>query len=109
MSRSLQIALPKTKFYNVAVSRNIQQGELGRAKFYSYHKRFETVADYVPKTFNCEPSYDSKGYEYMLKYGKEGDWFFNVAGEAPKPTLQAEEVDSYRDWGDFKDFKGTII
>jgi len=109
LSRSLQIALPNTKFHNVAVARNIQQGELGRAMFHSYHKRFESVSDYVPKEFDCEPSYDSKGYHYMMKYGREGDWFFNVAGDAPKPTLKWEDVDSYRDWGDFKDFKRVII
>ena len=40
LSRTLQIALPKTKFNAVAVARNIQDGELGRAKFYTHDRAF---------------------------------------------------------------------
>ncbi len=105
LSRSLQIALPKTKFKAVAVARNIQHGELGRADFYSYHKPFISESDLIPKKFNCENAYDSKGWHYMNEYGKPGDWFFSVAGNAPKPSLRCEDVDSYRDWGDKSDFK----
>lgn len=105
LTRSLQIALPNTEFFAVAVSRNIQQGELGRANFYSYHKPFNSVSDSVPNDFNCESSYDSKGWDYMNRYGQEGDWFFNVAGEANKPVINKKLVHSYRDWNDLKDFK----
>ena len=104
LSRALQIALPDTEFHNVAVSRNIQQGELGRAKFYSYHKPFNSKSDMLPKTFDCEDSDDAKGWDYMNRYGKEGDWFFSVAGNAPKPTIDKSSIDSYRDWKDYKDF-----
>lgn len=105
LTRSLQIALPNTEFLAVAVSRNIQQGELGRAKFYSYHKPFNSVSDNVPTDFNCEPSYDSKGWDYMNRYGEQGDWFFNVAGEADKSVINKKLVHSYRDWNDLKDFE----
>lgn len=105
LTRSLQIALPDTEFAAVAVSRNIQQGELGRANFYSYHKPFNSLSDNVPNQFDCEPSYDSKGWDYLNKYGEEGDWFFNVAGEAPKHNINKKTIDSYRDWNDLKDFK----
>lgn len=105
LTRSLQIALPNTEFLAVAVSRNIQQGELGRAKFYSYHKPFNSVSDNVPTEFDCEPSYDSKGWDYMNRYGEQGDWFFNVAGEANKPVINKKLVHSYRDWNDLKDFE----
>jgi len=105
LTRSLQIALPETEFSAVAVSRNIQQGELGRANFYSYHKPFNSLSDNVPNEFDCEPSYDSKGWDYINKYGQEGDWFFNVAGEAPKHNINKKTIDSYRDWNDLKDFK----
>lgn len=108
LSRSLQIALPNTEFINVAVSRNIQQGELGRAKFYSYHKPFNSKSDLIPEDFDCENSYDSKCWDYMLKYGKEGDWFFNVAGNADKPTINKDKIDSYRDWNDHRDFKNIL-
>ena len=82
LSRSMQIALPDTEFKAVAVARNIQQGELGRAEFYSYHKPFNSKSDLIPDEFDCENSYDSKGWDYMVKYGKQGDWFFSVAGNA---------------------------
>lgn len=103
--RSLQIALPNTNFNAVAVSRNIQQGELGNAKFYSYHKPFDSLSDLIPVEFDCENSYDAKGWEYLNKYGKLGDWFFNVAGESEKPTIDKKLIDSYRNWNDLKDFK----
>tara|TARA_R110002020_G_scaffold1878_1_gene8594 strand:- start:4619 stop:5533 length:915 start_codon:yes stop_codon:yes gene_type:complete len=108
LSRTLQIALPETEFFNVAVSRNIQQGDLGRANFISYHKAFNQKSDLIPVDFDCEQSYDSKGYDYMTRYGKEGDWFFNVAGNAPETKLLETEVDSYRDWRDLRDFKQYI-
>jgi len=105
LTRSLQIALPETNFNAVAVSRNIQQGELGKSKFYSYHKPFDSKADLIPKEFNCENSYDSKGWEYLNKYGEKGDWFFSVAGESEKPTIDKLKIFSYRDWNDLIDFK----
>jgi hypothetical protein len=108
LSRALQIALPDTEFVNVAVARNIQQGELGRAKFMSYHKPFESKSDLIPTEFNCESSYDSKGWDYMNKYGKKGDWFFSVAGNSKDTTISVESIDSYRDWNDLKDFKDEI-
>ena len=104
LTRSLQISLPTTNFKSIAVSRNIQHGELGRSEFFSYHKPFNSKADLIPKEFDCENSYDSKGWEYMNRYGKHGDWFFNVAGEAPLPTIDKKLVHSYRDWNDLKDF-----
>jgi len=104
LTRTLQIALPNTEFFNVAVSRNIQQGDLGRANFMSYHKAFNQQSDDVPNEFDCESAYDSKGWDYMNRYGLPGDWFFNVAGNAPGTTVKPEDVDSYRDWRDLKDF-----
>ena len=104
LTRTMQISLPDTKFNVVAVARNIQQGELGIAKFYSYHKIFNSKSDLIPKEFDCEDSYDSKGWDYINRYGKEGDWFFSVAGNAKKPTIDKSEIDSYRDWNDLKDF-----
>jgi hypothetical protein len=105
LTRSLQIALPNTEFKAIAVSRNIQQGELGKAEFMSYHKPFNSKSDLIPKEFNCENSYDSKGWEYAVKNGKPGDWFFNVAGNAKLPKIDKLLVDSYRDWNDLRDFK----
>ena len=105
LQRSLQIALPDTRFKAVAVARNIQQGELGRADFYSYHKPFNSLSDLIPDKFDCENSYDSKGWHYMYEFGERGDWFFSVAGNAKKPTIDKSKIQSYRDWNDLKDFK----
>ncbi len=104
LTRTLQIALPNTKFKAVAVSRNIQHGELGKAEFYSYHKPFNSKSDIIPEKFDCEESYDSKGWHYMLKFGKPGDWFFNVAGNAETSTINKKNINSYRNWNDLKDF-----
>lgn len=105
LTRTLQIALPTTSFKAVAVARNIQQGELGKADFYSYHKPFNSKSEVIPFQFDCEESYDSKGWDYMNKYGKKGDWFFSVAGNAKKPTIDKSLINSYRDWNDLKDFQ----
>ena len=105
LTRSLQIALPNTKFKAVAVARNIQQGELGIADFYSYHKPFNSRSELIPTKFDCEDSYDSKGWDYMNRYGDHGDWFFNVAGNAKQPTIEKNLIHSYRDWNDLRDFK----
>lgn len=102
LSRTLQIALPKTEFNAVAVARNVQEGELGRAKFYTYDKPFLKDAR-VDTPFDCIKTYDAKGWELMKKYGKEGDWFWNVARNMPKPSIKPNDIDSDRAWGDHKD------
>ena len=102
LSRTLQIALQDTEFNGVAVARNIQQGELGRAKFYSYDKPFLKESK-----FDCPVdsirTYDVKAYEMMIKHGKPGDWFFNVAKNMPKANIKPSDIDSQRSWGDKKD------
>jgi hypothetical protein len=102
LSRTLQIALPKTNFNAVAVARNVQPGELGRAKFYSYHKPFLKECD-IRVPFDCIKTYDAKGWEYLKKYGKLGHWFWNVARNMPKPSIKPIDVDSQREWGDKSD------
>lgn len=107
LSRSLQIALPETEIVNVAVARNIQQGELGRAHFTSYHKSFTQKSDIIPSEFRSVDTYDAKGWHYTQEYGKPGDYFFNVAGEPPQPSIDVTTIDSYRDWGDKRDFENV--
>jgi hypothetical protein len=102
LSRTLQIALPNTTFNAIAVARNIQPGELGRAKFFTHAKKFTADADIVPP-FDCIRTYDAKGWEFIKKFGKPGDWFWNVAKNMPLPTIKAKDVDSQREWGDHKD------
>ena len=107
LSRSLQIALPNTEFHAVAVARNIQDGELGRAKFYTHSKPFLKEAKIIPP-FDCIRTYDAKGWELLKENGKPGDWFWNVAANMPKPSLKVEDVDSDRVWGDHKDMQQYI-
>lgn len=104
LSRTLQIALPNTKFNAVAVARNVQEGELGRAKFYTHDKPFLKESRIIPP-FDCIQTYDAKGWELMKKYGKEGDWFWNVARNMPKPTIKPKDINSQREWGDHSDMK----
>ena len=107
LSRSLQIALPNTEFHAVAVARNIQDGELGRAKFYTHSKPFLKEAKIIPP-FDCIRTYDAKGWELLKENGNPGDWFWNVAANMPKPSLKVEDVDSDRVWGDHKDMQQYI-
>jgi hypothetical protein len=107
LSRTLQIALPNTKFHAVAVARNIQDGELGRAKFYTHSKPFLKEAKIIPP-FDCIRTYDAKGWELLKENGNPGDWFWNVAANMPKPNLKVEDVDSDRVWGDHRDMKQYI-
>jgi hypothetical protein len=102
LSRTLQIALPNTNFNAVAVARNVQPGELGRAKFYTHHKDFLKNAE-TETPFDCIKTYDAKGWEYMKKYGHLKDWFWNVARNMPKPTIKPSDIDSQREWGDKSD------
>ena len=107
LSRSLQIALPNTEFHAVAVARNIQDGELGRAKFYTHSKPFLKDAKIIPP-FDCIRTYDAKGWELLKENGKPGDWFWNVAANMPKPNIKIEEVDSDRVWGDHSDINKHV-
>jgi hypothetical protein len=104
LSRTLQIALPNTKFNAVAVARNVQEGELGRAKFYSHDRPFLKESRINPP-FDCIKTYDAKGWELMKKHGKEGDWFWNVAKNMPKPTIKPSDINSQREWGDMSDLQ----
>jgi len=104
LSRTLQIALPNTKFNAVAVARNVQDGELGRAKFYTHDRPF-LKASRIQTPFDSIQTYDAKGWELLKSHGQQGDWFWNVAGNMPKPTIKPKDIDSSREWGDFRDFK----
>lgn len=107
LSRTLQIALPDTTFNAVAVARNIQDGELGRAKFYTHDRPFLKESRIVPP-FDCIQTYDAKGWELMKKHGKEGDWFWNVAKNMPKPNIKSSDIDSDRAWGDRRDIEKYV-
>lgn len=102
LTRALQIALPDTDFVAVAVARNIQPGELGRARFISYHKAFTDRADWLVTEFDSAENYDAKGFEYMKDVAPKGSYFFNVAGNVFPDGLKASAIDSQRKWGEVR-------
>lgn len=104
LSRALQIAWPDAEFNAVAVARNIKEGERGRATLWSHPKAFnQNVNKDVVPPFPSALNYDAKAWEFMLKHGSKGAWFWNVGGD-PKPNSKAtaENVDSQREWGEVR-------
>lgn len=102
LGRSLQIAWPDAEFNAVAVSRNIKAGERGRANIWSHPKAFTQNVDpeFAPP-FPSALNYDAKAWEYMVKHGNKGAWFWNVGGD-PKPEdpMTKENTNSERAWGE---------
>jgi hypothetical protein len=102
LSRALQIAWPDAEFNAVAVARNIKEGERGRATMWSHPKAFNQNVDpeYAPP-FPSAMNYDAKAWEFMLKNGNPGAWFWNVGGD-PKPENPDTKsmVNSQREWGE---------
>ena len=101
LQRSLQIAWPDTKFNAVAVARNIQKGERGVATMWSHPKAFNQNVDkeYFPP-FPSALNYDAKAWEFLVRHGKPGAWFWNVGGD-PKPESEEtkKKTKSEREWG----------
>lgn len=101
LSRALQIAWPNANFNAVAVARNIHSGEKGRATIWSHPKAFNQDVDskYIPP-FPSALNYDAKAWEFMVKHGNLGAWFWNVGGD-PKPEnpMNKVNINSYREWG----------
>jgi hypothetical protein len=104
LSRALQIAWPNAQFNGVAVARNIQEGERGRATVWSHPKAFNQNVDakYIPP-FPSAQNYDAKAWEFMVKHGSPGAWFWNVGGD-PKPENPQTKLitDSKREWGEIR-------
>ena len=102
LGRSLQIAWPDAKFNAVAVSRNIKAGERGNAKVWSHPKAFnQNVNPEFAPPFPSALNYDAKAWEYMVKHGNPGAWFWNVGGD-PKPEdpETKNNIHSERAWGE---------
>jgi len=92
LNRALQIAWPNSKANGVAVSRNIHEGEKGRANIVSHYKDFSQNSLILPP-FPSAKNYDAKVWEYT----SPGDLFWNVAGEI-KHSLNKQTIKSYRPW-----------
>jgi hypothetical protein len=110
LTRTLQIAWPNATFHGIAVARNLHPGEIGRADVTTYHKAFREKADYadeINKDIDSAPTYDCKGLErFMLdkttapKSLETLVW--NVAGDVKPVTMVHSQIDSFREWGEFR-------
>lgn len=92
LNRALQIAWPNSIANGVAVSRNVHDGEKGRANIISHYKDFSQNSSILPP-FPSAKNYDAKVWEFT----KPGDLFWNVAGEI-KHSLNKQSIKSYRPW-----------
>jgi len=105
LQRALQIAWPNANFNAVAVARNIKDGELGRAKVWSHPKEFsQNVSPEFEPPFPSALNYDAKAWEFMIKNGNPGAWFWNVGGD-PKPEDSniKQTIDAQRAWGEVRE------
>lgn len=100
LTRALQIAWPNAKFTSVCVSRNMKQGELGRASAVSEPLAFIAgeKQDNLPP-FPTIDTYDGKVWKYIPKNSDKDILFWNV-GTEPKLEDETiyENINSYRDW-----------
>jgi len=92
LNRALQIAWPNAQANGVAVSRNVQDGERGRANIISHYRDFNQDSLIQPP-FPSASNYDAKVWEYT----KPGDLFWNVAGNI-KSTIIKSTIKSERKW-----------
>jgi len=92
LNRALQIAWPNAQANGVAVSRNVQDGERGRANIISHYRDFSQDSLIQPP-FPSASNYDAKVWEYT----KPGDLFWNVAGNI-KSTIIKSTIKSERKW-----------
>lgn len=104
LSRGLQIAWPASRFRAVAVARNIHDGERGRALIHTCPQEFAQNAT-CPPPFPSASNYDAKVWEFMVHTGLKGALFWNVAGNIKPTSSSAYDVDSFREWGDDRDYK----
>lgn len=92
LNRALQIAWPNAKANGLAVSRNIQEGEKGRANVVSHYQIFQSDSKIKPP-FPSASNYDAKVWEYL----QPGDLFWNVAGNL-KSNIDKKLINSFRNW-----------
>ena len=106
LARALQIAWPKTKFTCIAVSRNLQAGELGSAKVITEPLAFHAFE----KEENLPPypsvlAYDAKVWKYAKAYAdKHPDKDVLIWNVGTDPVLHDRSIidrtKSWREWGE---------
>jgi len=84
LTRGLQRAWPKAKFYAVQVGHKLTDAELGRAELIECPLKFQQK----PKKEDLPPfpsalNYDAKLWQYVKKYASKNALVWNVAGDVP--------------------------
>lgn len=110
LTRSLQVAWPRTRFWGVAVARNLHDGEVGHAQVVSYHKAFQQPADnarQLSEFIDSAWNYDMKAFDYVMSGtvpcpASPSTIIWNVAGEARPQHLTPADIDSQREWGEVR-------
>lgn len=102
--RGLQIGWPNAEFISIAVSRNMKDGELGKADVISDLLEFQQneKKENLPP-FPSVNTYDSKVWKYVKQYKEEHPeknvWMWNVGREPElKDSSIIDRIDSQREW-----------
>jgi cysteine synthase len=74
LSRALQIAWPRAKFFAVQVGGSC---DVGRATLYKCALPFEKPSRSAPPFPSCD-NYDAKAWDFMLQHGADNALFWNV-------------------------------
>lgn len=106
LSRGLQLAWSGASFHGVAVARNIQAGERGRATIHSHPYEFtKDEAKSLRPPFPSASNYDAKVWRFMMDHAQDGALFWNVAGEILPTQPLSPKIKSDVAWFDETAFK----
>jgi hypothetical protein len=106
--RAFQIAWPDTDIRGIAVARNMQSGEIGRARLTGSALPFlKPVAKGLRPPFDSTVNYDAKCWTLFEEQAAPGSIFINVGSDAVIQSQYEQvkdvPVDSQRAWGDKQD------
>lgn len=84
----LQNIWPSTQYMCVQVGKTVYPDQLrdGKDKLFVAPEFFSNIAKLQPP-YNTIPWYDAKLWQFVVKYGKEGDYIWNVAALPTKASL----------------------
>lgn len=79
LNRGLQKAWPDLPVHVVQVGHKLSEDEVGRAKLHISPYRFDKkVKDEEMPPFPSVPTYDAKGWKFVVDHAKDGALFWNV-------------------------------
>jgi len=111
MTRALQIGWPDAKHVNVAVARNMHDGEIGESDTFSSTEQFLRDAKYLPP-FATTANYDAKAWDVFDNSDIPGSMFINVGSDEHimrnADFVDVDSIDSSREWGDFTDLADEV-